>query len=268
MKHRTAGALIGVLVILCGGLVVSIGYPVTTSEPHAATPSGEQFSAPTSGAFSATGSIVVDGDVNLAFEGVVTPNGTWYQKVVEENVTSAEYRPTPNGTIYERLTIVGRDRASRVRQAILEDDDSDLVGESTNGDRQTFLVERNTTVSGEPLSGTASVLVRSLAVAGYEASRPGSTDVSVYEPRSGWYEGRATYRLSGATGELRVDPATNRVQSANVSWKVTSPAGTYLEYVLVRLTTDDPTTYRITFQLEPGNYTHRRPSWIDRTNGS
>jgi len=263
MKNRTAGALIGLLVVVCFGLLLSVVYPFTTSDPHAANPPGEQFTVRTADAYSATGSIVVDGEVKLAFEGVVTPDGAWYQKVVEGNVTSEEYQPTANGTVYERLTVVGRDRAERLREGIVEDADRVLVRESQNGDRVTFVVRKNTTGVTEPVSGTASVFVRSLSVAGYEADGTGAPGITVYEPQSGWYEGRETYRVAGASGEVRVDADTSAVKSANVSWNLTVPAGTYAEYVLARVTGDDPTTRRITFEFDPDDYDLKRPPWID-----
>jgi hypothetical protein len=265
MKTRTAGVVIGILAVVCIGLILSVVYPFTTSRPHAANPSDTQFAVGTANAYSTAGSIVVDGEVQLAFEGVVTSDGAWYQKVVEENVTSEAYQPTANGTVYERQTIVGRDRAERLREEIVEDEDSVLVRTERNGNQVTFVVERNTTGVTEPVSGTASVFVNSLSVAGYETEETDSAAVTLYEPQPGWYNGSETYRITGVTGTVRADADTHVVKSANVSWDVTTPARTYAEYLLVRSVSDEPTAYEITFEFNPDDHDLERPVWVNET---
>jgi len=265
MERRTAGILIGILVLVCCGLALSVLYPFTTSAPHAAKPPGEQFSAGSPEAFSATGSIVVDGEEQLAFDGVVTPEGGWYQRVSEANVTSEEYRPPSGGPIYERLVVVGRQRAERLREGVVEDEDRELLRATRSGDRSTFVIENDAAGDTQPVSGTASVFIASLAVAGYDEGGTGSSPDTTYEPRAGWYEGAEAYRITDASGAVRVDPDGPVVTSANVTWDVTAPAGSYAEYALVRLTGDDPTTHRITFERNPDGSDLERPSWVDDT---
>lgn len=265
MESRTSRVLIGILVVVCLGLTVSVLYPFAMSEPHATNSPDEQFSVSTADAYSTSGSIVVDGEEKLAFEGVVTPGGAWYQKVIEENVTSEEYQAAATGTVYERRTITGRDRANRLREEIVEDEDRVLVREEQNGDHVTFVVVKNTTGVREPVSGTASVFLNSLFVAGYEALESDSSAVTVYEPQSGWYDGRRTYRITGASGTVHADADTHVVTSANVSWDVTTPAGTCAEYVLVRVFGDEPTAYNIRFEFNPGKFDLERPTWVDET---
>jgi hypothetical protein len=265
MDRRTAGALIGILMAVCLGLVLSVMYPFSTSEPHAMNPPDERFTVGDSEAYSTTGSIAVEGETELALEGVVTSEGAWYQKVIEKNVVSEEYRPPTNRTVYQRLTVTGRDRAGRLREQITEDEDRALLGENQKGNRVTFLVEENATDATEPVSGTASVFINSLSVVGYESDRRGPSSVSLYEPRSGWYEGRETYRITEASGNVRANAETHVVKSANVSWHVTTPAGSYAEYALVRSTTDDPAARRITFEFDPDEDALERPTWVDRT---
>lgn len=268
MQTRTAGFLLGLVVVAAFGLVLSVVYPVTTAEPYAANPPGDRFTASPPEAYSATGSIVVDGEVELAFEGVVTPDGAWYQRVVEDNVTTAAYRPTANGPVYERLTVVGRDRAERLREEIVEDVDRELVREHRDGEQVTFVLEQNVTGVTEPVSGTAAVVIGSLSVAGYEADGTGPPGPTVYEPQSGWYEGSEPYHIADASGEVVVDTERDAVTSANVSWDLTVPAGTYAEYVLARVASDDPTTHRITFELDAEDYDLERPAWIDETDSA
>jgi hypothetical protein len=262
MKRRTAGFLIGILAVVCFGLLASVVYPFTTVDSHAATPPAERFTTGDSDAFRASGRLVVDGDVRLAFEGIVTADGAWYQRVVDENVISESYQPAPNATVYHRLQIQGSDAIERRRELITENPDTELVSADQEGDRVTFLVEENGTGVTQPVSGTASVFVNTLSIAGYEADGTESSTGSAYEPRSGWYEGREPYRLTDASGVVHADADTHVVSSANVSWDVTTPAGTYAEYVLVRSTTDEPTTYRTTFEFDSGDSDIERPAWV------
>ena len=262
MKSRTVGALICILAVVSFGLILSAVYPFTTSDPHVANPPSERFTVSDTDAYSARGSIVVEGQVRLAFNGVVTADGAWYQRVVDDGVVSEAYQPTANGTDYRRLTIEGSDDAKQRRKQIIEDEDSVLVREDRDGDRVTFVVEENATAVTQPVSGTASVFVNSLFVAGYEAEGADSSEVTVYEPRSGWYDGRETYHITGASGAVHTDADTHVVKSANISWDMTTPAGTYAEYVLARLISDEPTTYRITFEFDSNGSDLERPTWV------
>ena len=132
----------------------------------------------------------------------------------------------------------------------------------------TFIVEENTTSDARRVSGTASVFVNTLFLAGYEAEGSDSSEVRVYEPQPGWYDGRETYRLTNAAGEVHADADTHVVRSANVSWDVTAPAGTYAEYALVRFASDEPMTYRITFEFDSDDTKLERPVWVNGTNSA
>ena len=268
MNRRSAGILIGILAVVCFGLLFSAVYPFTMSEPHAAAPSNERFTGSDTNAYSASGSIVVDGQVRLAFDGVVTADGAWYQRFVDEDVISEAYQPTTNGTVYHRQMIQGRDEAEQRRELITENEDSELVGEDWDGDRVTFFVEENGTGITQPVSGTASVFVNSLFLAGYEAIGVDSSGVAIYEPQSGWYEGRDAYRLTDASGDVQANANTHVVKSANVSWDVTTPAGTYAEYALVRSLSDEPTTYRITFEFNSDDTDLEQPTWVDEADST
>ncbi|MFC6864386.1 hypothetical protein ACFQGE_13070 [Halomicroarcula sp. GCM10025817] len=265
METRTAGVLTGILSVVCLGLIFSAVYPLTTSEPHAASAPGERFTGSDTDAYSASGRLVVDGQVRLAFEGVVTSDGGWYQKVVDDDIVSEAYQPTANGTVYHRLSVEGSNEAERRRELITEDEDRKLVREKRNGEHVRFLEKENGTGVTQPVSGTASVFVNSLFLAGYEAKGRDPSAVTVYEPRPGWYDGRETYRITRASGTVRADTDTHVVKSANVTWDVTAPAGTYAEYALVTLLTDEPTTYRITFEFEATDSDLERPTWVVET---
>jgi hypothetical protein len=262
MKSRTAGALIGILAVVCFGLALSAVYPFTMSDPHAANPPSDRFTVNDTDAYSARGSIIVDGQVRLAFDGVVTADGAWYQRIVEESVVSEAYQPTPNGTVYHRRKIEGSDDAEQQRELIAESEDRVLVREDRDGDHVTFIVEEKGTGVTHPVSGTASVFINSLSVTGYEAEGVDSSEETVYEPRPGWYDGTETYRITDVSGDVYTDADTHVVKSANVSWDMTTPAGTFAEYVLVRSLSDEPTTYRITFEFDAGDSDLERPTWV------
>ncbi|WP_311174132.1 hypothetical protein [Halobellus ordinarius] len=252
----------GMLAVVCFGLVLSAVYPFTTTEPHAANAPSERFTVGETDAFSATGSLVVDGQVRLAFDGVVTADGAWYQRVVDGGVVSAAYQPDATGPVYRKRTIAGSDNAEQQRELIAEDEDRVLVDEDRDGDNVTLVVKENGTGVTQPVSGTASVFVNSLVVAGYEADGSDSSDETVYTPRAGWYDRREPYRITDASGAVRTDANSHVVTAANVSWDTTEPAGTYMEYLLVRSFSDEPTTYRITFEFESGDAELERPSWV------
>jgi hypothetical protein len=193
----------------------------------------------------------------------VTAEGAWYQKVNETNFASEKYHPSSTETVYERLRTSKRDRADRIREQITEDKNTTLVREYRDGDRFTFLVRENTTEHSEPVSGTALVFIRSLGVAGYEMHRSDASSATVYEPQSGWFGKSEPYRISKASGTLRAAPETHAVKSANVSWALTEPAGSYAEYLLVKLTSDHPTAHKITFDFNSTNTRLERPNWVE-----
>lgn len=262
MKRRTRVALSGVVAVVCAAVVLSLVYPFGTASPHGANPASDRFAVGNTTGYSASGSIVVDGEVRLAFDGVVTPDGGWYQKVVEDGITSEQYRPPGNETVYQRIRIADSERAERYRKAIAEDEERTLVREESDGDSVTLFVTKNGSTATEPVSGTASVFVNSLFVAGYEAEATDASATNVYEPQAGWYEGTEAYRLTEATGVVRTDGETRVVTSANVSWAVTEPAGTYAQYLLVGFTSDEPTTHRITYDFEPDDHDLEQPAWV------
>lgn len=86
--------------------------------------------------------------------------------------------------------------------------------------------------------------------------------MTVVHPQSGWYGEREPYRLTDVSGELTADADTHEIKSANVSWDSTAPAGTYAEYALVRMTTESPTTYRITVEVDSKDTDLNRPTWV------
>lgn len=259
MRERTARLIVGVLAVVCLGLILSVVSPFTTSSPHAANPSGERFTIGDADAFSATGRIVVEGETRLAFDGAVTADGAWYQRVVDHSVATEEYR-APNGSVYRRFTVAGADAAEQRRARLIENEEQTILRESRDGNCVTFVTTSKTTPKSEPVTGTASVFVNNLWVAAYEATETDSAGVTTYEPQPGWYESRDVYRLTGISGSVRADEETSAVTSANVSWTVTR-GETYAHYVLSRVLYSGSTALRTTFSFDASPPPLERPAW-------
>jgi hypothetical protein len=260
MRERTTGLVVGVLVVVCLGLVLSVVYPFTTASPRAGPPAAEGFGVADADSFSATGRIVVEGTTQLAFEGRVTADGAWYERVAENGVVGETYR-TPNGSAYRRLTVEGVDAAERRRARITEDESRTLLRGSRDGNCVTFVTRSEALPerSSETVSGTASVFVGNLGVAAYEPTGTDAAGVTPYEPQPGWYEGRVVYRLTGVSGTVRADAETGTVTSANVSWMVTR-GETYAHYLLSTLYAGS-TTSRTTFTFDATPPPLERPAW-------
>lgn len=265
MNPRVALVLIGVLGVGSIGLVLSAVAPLSTAAPHAAEPADERFTVGNATGYRAAGRIVVDGEVALGFEGIVAPDGRWYQRVTEAGITDESYRPTADGPVYRRLEFAAAADAERRHDMTAADGTRELLRYDRAGG-STVLVVREDARSGEnPVAGTATVIVRSLDVAGYEPKRANTGPAAVYEPQSGWYGASDPYRLTAAAGTVRVAPGTRAVVSANVTWDLTVPAGSYAEYLLGTLTTDDPRRYVITFQFDPAHHEIEPPGWVNET---
>jgi hypothetical protein len=259
MERRTAGLLVGALVVVCAGLLVSVAYPFTTAEAHAANPSGERFSVPDADAYSATGRIVVDGETRLAFDGAVGDDGAWYERVVDGDTVGETYR-SPDGVAYTRSTFEGSDAAEQRRASLAESEEVTLLRESRDGDCVTFVSRRNATDDAEPVTGTASVFVNDLWVAAYEPTDTDSSGVTTYRPRADWYEGRVPYRVTAVSGTVRADRETGGVTAANVSLTVTR-APTYAHYVLAGVVGSGSTRSRTTFAFDATAPDLERPAW-------
>lgn len=268
MRRRTAWIVITGLAVVCLGLLLSVGYPFSFAEPHAAKAPDDRFTVGDADAFSASGRIVSDGETVLAFDGVVTADGAWYERVVEPNVTTRKYYPGTGETVARHVQITGQDRADQYREQIREDGDRDLVRTDRDGPNTTFVVTLTGTDGSEPVSGSASVFVNSLMTVGYDRSSTDTGTVSTHVPRGGWYEGRRPYRITGASGSVRANPETMAVRSANVSWALTVPAGSFAEYTLVTVVGKASTTREISFEYTPGQATIDRPGWVPHKNRS
>lgn len=265
MRDGPTRLVIGALLVVCLGLLVGAIYPISMTSPQAANPADERFGVEERDTFHTTGSLVVDDETALSFESGVSPEGAMIARVTEPSVTTEYYRPNRSGPTYKRQTFEDETAASSVRSHISADDDVELLATGREGDHYTVVSTVNG--SGSP-TGAAKVIVRSLQAVAYHP--PDVTDAGLerYRPRAGWYRAGEPYRVTDASGTVEVDPETNVVLSADVTWHVTSPAGSYLEYLLVLLTTDDPTTQQITMTFDREADHPERPSWVDQATES
>ena len=265
MQRRAAWALIGLLIFCCLALVSSAVYPFSLSEPHAANPPDEQFTASESDSYRATGRIVVDGRVKLAFEAVETTADERYLMVQEPGIRSERYQASPNAAVYERLS-VAHDTAEQLRADIRADDDRHVLWENRTAERVTLITRANTTDLSSSLGGPASVVISSLHVTSYRTATENDTaNLRVYEPRNGWYDGTEPYRITAATGTIRTGADPYAVESATVRWTITTPAGSYAAYALGRLVGTDPRTHTISYEFDDETPALTHPAWANDT---
>lgn len=128
-----------------------------------------------------------------------------------------------------------------------------------------LVVKENTTNLSRSLAGPASVVVGSLHVTSYDTKEDDSSGLTDYEPRSGWYDGTEPYRVTAAWDEVRTAPGTYAVESATVTWRITTPAGSYAESVLVRLFGATPRTHTISYEFDHGVPELDHPAWANET---
>ncbi|MDS0223078.1 hypothetical protein NDI54_17160 [Haloarcula sp. S1AR25-5A] len=265
MDQRTARLLNGLLALCCLTLVFAAVYPFTTASPHAANPSDSRFTVPESDEYRATGSIVVDGETAFGFEGAVTRDGGRYQFVDEGDMRTEQYQASPDSPVYSRIVVEADGRIDQRREEIRTDTDHKLLRENRSEGTVTFIVRGDAENMADGIAGTASVVVGSLYVTGYERTGVEQSGAGVYEPKGGWYEGTEPYRVTAATGEVRTASDTTAVRSATVTWDQTIPAGTYAEFALVRLTSNAPQSYALSFEFAPGETTVQEPAWVPNT---
>ncbi|RKS78403.1 hypothetical protein BDK61_4067 [Haloarcula quadrata] len=262
MDRRTARLLNGALALCCLALVFAAVYPFTTVDPHSKQPVDERFTVPEADEYRATGAIVADSVTALEFEGVVTADGGRYLSIDEGAVRTEQYQASSDDPVYSRITVEDDGSTDRRRAQIQSDTDRELLRVNQTEGAVTFIVKQESENVADEVSGAASVVVMSLYPVGYERDTDTSQATAVYNPKNGWYEGRETYHITGATGTVRTAGDTTAVRSATVTWDQTRPAGTYAEFALARLTGDDPKTIDISFQFESSETTVTRPAWV------
>ncbi len=270
MERRTAWAVAGVLGLVVLALVAAAVFPLSTSPPDR-----DAFSiadAEDIDSFELDGEITIDGERFIALEASVKEDGARYSVTDggDEGLYTESYQPHPEADIYER-TEGDKEHIDDIRERVLDDDDEEVVENGT----KTLITVTNATVPDrdgtgevvvedlmEDTLGSASFFVNSLYSTEYERAEK-RDGVRVYEPQSGWREGRNLYRISDTSGEVRVDAETGTLLSADVSVSLTD-AGSYAEYLAVRVLADDEVeTMETEYEFNGGDADPEPPDWFD-----
>ncbi|UTF53250.1 hypothetical protein [Natronosalvus rutilus] len=216
MKRRTAGTSVGLLVVVCLALVLSMVYPFSTSEPHAVK--DEQFTAVEGDEYHVSGAITIDGDEYIVLEEAVVEDGARYQSLTVENLQSVSYQAGPCEAVYTRSKYPDEDDVDQILERIEEREDQHILRVDRDGEGVVFVTrEENTDDCAVKVGSTASVLVDNLRETNYERVQE-SPEEHVYEPRNGWFDGG--YRITDSSGQVRADPDSYTVTAADVSYTV------------------------------------------------
>ncbi|QSG03521.1 Uncharacterized protein AArcS_2325 [Natranaeroarchaeum sulfidigenes] len=262
MNRRSLSiAAIALLAVVCLGMVAAVAFPLSTGEPQAAT---ESFDQHVDEEYQLSAAIETDGDVRLAVDGGVSESGEGYVRIVDTGVTDTRYHDGDNDTVYRQLLIddAGPDQpdADRYLEDIEDDPDERLVRENRAGETTELVtvVENPDTEVGDRLDGGASVVTETLGVAEYDPVET-SDGTQTLSPTDSWFDEYRSYRITGSSGEVRIDAETNAVEHADVRWELTTDVGSYAEYLLA----GETTTQRITYEYEDGDVDVETPGWVD-----
>lgn len=266
MNWRTARVIIGVLAVVCLGLVASVVFPLSTSTPQAALPSDEGFSVGEHEMFSVSAQFTVDGETELSLDGTTTTDGPQYMRLQFGSDSVVEtYQAAPNATVYERFTLNQEDGIDARRSSFESDTDREIIRETETDAGTVFVVRTNDSIDFvAELSGAASLAVNSLQLTSYKRvdDLDGSDEITAYQPQNGWFDESRAYRITDASGQVRADSQTGGVESADVSWGLTEPADTYAHTRLARLFGDQPQRYDIDYEYETEVSNVSKPTWV------
>ncbi|USZ73071.1 hypothetical protein [Natronosalvus halobius] len=259
MKRRTTGIIVGLLAVICLVLILSVTYPFSTSEPHAVK--DEQFSTVEGSEYHVSGAITIDGDDYLVLEEAVVEDGARYLSLTVKNVKSVSYQAGPCEEVYTRSEYPEEDDAEQVLERIEEREDQHILRVDRDGEGVVFFTREENTADCEiTVKMTASLVVENLRSTNYERVQK-SAEGHIYEPQNGWFDGG--YRITGSSGQVRVDPHSYTVTAADVSYTVTPGAETYAEYLHTSWTTDESFTKGISYDYTSNNVSVEMPRWVE-----
>lgn len=232
MRRRTIALVLGaVALILVLGVGFLASYPFSYDTTHGADSDAERFTVELGDEFHLTGTY--HGNETLEFESVRTATGERYEYYRFGGIVTASYRPDPDGELYELYRYPDESRAESFRNRIRESETETLVvDEQDDGDARFLVVDEEPRESDGTLKNTETILLTSLQAFSAFERTDADGDTHLYEPQTGWYshsERLPEFRVTDASGQVRVEAGTNSVQSANVSVHYTV-ASSYLEY--------------------------------------
>ena len=261
MKRRTAGIVIGLLIGVCLVLVLTIAYPFSTSEPHAAN--AEQFTGVAGTEYHISGAITSDGDEYMVFEGIAVEGGERYESLTVRGVQSESYQAAPGEVVYTRSEYPDEIETDQILERIDDREDQHVLRVDRDGENVVFFTRDEDGGDLESsITSTAPVIVGSVRNTEYERVQE-SDEEYVYEPKNGWFDGQDGYRITDSTGQVRVDPDSYTATAAEVSFTVTPGAGTYAEYLYTTWATDDTFTREVSYEYTSENVTVEPPEWVE-----
>ena len=247
MQHRTVGivAVAGIAAVLIGGVAGAAVMPLAPDDPGAGVIAGE----PAGHAFS--GSIVLDGETFVTYEGIVTSDGTAYLRARSDDGFVRELYQE-DGIVYARLETTGTDQVEELGRTF----GADIVRQRDEDGRLTTFLRADEPDRRVEASVTDwnEVVVDNLQLTAYE-----QVDDGRYEPRNGWFATGREYRVTGASGEVRVDPGSGAVTEADVAFRRTF-AGSYLAYYFGD---SDSVDTEISYERRPAPAAVDPPEWVE-----
>ncbi|MGM0592056.1 MAG: hypothetical protein ACQETI_10600 [Halobacteriota archaeon] len=232
-------------------------YPFSEARPLPAT---ESFAHRDGDEYRVAASLTIDGDPFLVVEGVVTTAGERYVRQRQDGVVTERYQSHSDEDVVFDRTIVDGDYAERRLRQLKSDPDREIVRERWDGETLTVVAvtEGLHTDLADDLAGSVSVVTTQLRLAQYDPVEASDSAVRRLRPRSGWYAGSESYRLTDADGEVRANAETDALHSAAVRWDLTRGTETYLHYLLNSGTT---VTQSVSYQYDPRPVAIEAPDW-------
>lgn len=212
-------------------LVAAVAYPLSEDDHR---PAERAFEVGEEEPYRIVANVTADGETAFAVDGTVMESGERYVRTVGAEHVTERYRDGSGDLEYARLVVDG-DSADRLLEEYREGPEWSVLREERGRDRVTVLAAKEDPTRELDPTGGASVVANLLRVVAYDrVAEAGEEGLRLLEPRSGWYDGRQSYRATGASGEVVVDPETGVLRSADVEWKLTTGTETYLHYLLSR----------------------------------
>ncbi len=236
--------MIGVLIIV-GAITLLALYPFAPADHEA------PFDPADPERYEASGTILLDGETYVDYEGAVAADGTAYFRARSGDGYEREVYEE-DGVVYARLETTDESRIDDVERVVggevvsREETDGRTVAiiraEEPDQRVDDFLIEWNR------------VVVDTLQYSAYER-----VDDGVHEPQNGWVDSSRDYRITGASGKLVVDSDAGTVSRADVTFDRTV-AGSSLAYLRER---DDSVRYDLEYEMRAGASNVEAPGWVE-----
>lgn len=257
-RRRLLWGVVALLAVVNLGLIGSVFYPFTLAEPDVDGVGDELVLAsdPPS-AYDGQFELTVDGERREFVSATVDGERAYARSYIWQVDTTIEsYRESDVERAYARYTSGEHDHAELIDSLRLHDET--ILRNETDGERTVVL----TAVPEKNVSRAASSQfdhrTSPLWITSYRHVRT-EDGVEVYEPENGWFEGSTSYRVTNASGQVRVDAETDEVLGADVTLDLTTGVTSYVEYLRER---DDTRTVSVTFDATERTQAFEPPEWV------